>query len=144
MIRALCQITGLAAMLSSVDGAKDILIEEMVTAAKETAQSQSELILSGKTPDGAAQKQVTEGTEAQKRKKGIVPNVPLYRTGRLADPSAWLVRKTKAGATVKPPKDRQTAVAVLRTRGFRMVFDILTKTVSDSLEKRVATRLGRL
>jgi hypothetical protein len=140
MIKASLQITGLKELLEvhpkAVDGVK-VIARDM---AKETAKAQEQAIYAGSAPGGGPQKAQAESTESRKTKTKTAPNVPLYRTGVLADSSRWKVSKTKTGASLKPPKERQAAVRILMATGFRLVFNSdypreLTRKAEAKLEK---------
>jgi len=85
---------------------------------REIARSQAALIASKKTPAGTAQKKNSAGWS---RAKGP-GKPPLYNTGRLANPGAWIVRQQGRSVIIEPPADRRRAVVELETAGYHTVF----------------------
>jgi len=129
MIRATVKITGQQRLESLIPRCKEALKATFVELGKEAAAAQQELIESESKPDGSKQKEVTARTKAIKKHEGVSPNVPMYRTGRLANPLNWRIRKTKNGVSIRPPRDREAALYVMRRDGFVTVFDALPERI---------------
>jgi hypothetical protein len=144
MIKASVKIEGQRRLEEMIPRAKEALKAAFVEVARELVEEQSQLIERESKPDGSKQEPVTKRTFFIKRAEGVRPNVPLYRTGRLANAGNWRIRKTKVGASVRPPADRDVALHVLRARGFRTVFDTLPEKITKRLAERVDRAIGAI
>lgn len=145
MINAKLKITGLASIEAALPKATKEVKEIARELAVETAELQEQLILAGTDPTGAPQKSIKESTESRKRSEDVSHNVPLYRTGRLAEASGWKIGKTKRGAMLRPPKDRQVAAYVLMAKGYRLVFNSpLPEEITASAEAKLQKLADKL
>ena len=139
------KISGAEALQTLLPETAKLLVEESVVAASATADTQRDLIESGMDPAGYPQRANAPGTRARKEAQGVVPNKPLYDTGVLADASKWRVRRmANRGARLSPPKERESALYVLRSRGYRTVLDWVPTLIIKRLEQRVQQRLDFL
>jgi hypothetical protein len=137
MIRVKLKVTGFEKMMKAHPDAIKYLKIIAKDLCEELAEDQERAILAGQAPDGSGQKTTKPSTDKQKERQGISPVKPLYRTGMLADAKQWKTRKTKRGSSLRPPKARETAVAVLQARGFKTVLNVpLPKRIEEEAEKR--------
>jgi hypothetical protein len=144
MYRAKLKVTGARDLMAMHDTAIAQIKEIARECALATADEQQALILAEQAPDGSPQQEVSRKTRAIKGRQGVSPNVPLYRTGRLANPATWRIRKIKTGAVLRPPADREAAVAVLRSKGFKFVFERLPDSVLELAKKKMDELAARL
>lgn len=144
MIRATVKITGQRRLETMIPRAKEALKQVFIEVAREAVAEQGELIKRERKPDGSKQEHVKPRTYYIKRAEGVSPNVPLFRTGRLANPANWRIRKTKVGASVRPPADRDVALHVLRAAGFETIFDSLPEKITKRLAERVDRAIGAI
>jgi len=140
------KIAGAEALRTLLPATAKLLVEESIVAASATADAQHDLIVAGTDPAGYPQRANDPGTVARKQAKGVTPNEPLYDTGVLADASQWRTRRLSGnrGAKLSPPKDREAALYVLRSKGYRTVLDWVPELILRRLEKRVQERLDFL
>lgn len=141
MIKPTIKVEGLQKLLN----AYPTIVGEVMKAAKNTAkfivQQQCNAILHSQTPTGQRQQEIAEITKIAKKKAKVHANIveiPLYRTGLLANPRNWRVSKSKNGAIVRPPKERKDAVYILMRKGFRFIFnEEIPKVVVEYLEQQL-------
>lgn len=143
MYRARLKVSGARDLMAMHETAIAQIKEIARECALATAFEQQSLIIGEQGPDGAPQKEVSEKTKRRKEGK-VMFNVPLYRTGRLATPKNWRVRRNKLGASLRPPADREAAVGVLRSKGFRFVFELMPKSIIDLAKKKMDELAKRL
>lgn len=124
MMKVSGQLIDWAALADSLD-------EEVRAAGKRTAeavpQDVRDKILSGTKPDGSPQKPTSDGS------------LPLYDTGRLADPRAYRIVERDDGWVIYPPSDRIQAIENLRSMGFG-VFEV-SKEIEETLERETEQAL---
>jgi hypothetical protein len=104
---------------------------------KELGSMQQRLIDDEQKPDGSPQQRPAK----KKREKNDPTKVPLFDTGRLRDVSNWRVRRKGGGVSIRPPKDREAAVAINRSHGYVTVFDELPPEFGERLQEELDDQL---
>lgn len=115
---------------------------------KKLAEMQANYISDGTKPNGGSQQD--NSPETSKRKDALVAkgrmayNKPLFKTGVLANASNWRVGAGKYKATLKPPKERNSVVYILKSKGYITVCHELPKSFPDILQKNIDEQLAKI
>jgi len=112
------------------------------------ALQQQNAILTGRTPDGSAQKE--NATKYAARKKAlkengkIAFNRPLYKTGFLSNAKNWKVSIGQTKAVLKPPSSRSAIVYILAAQGFDTVLNELPSDFAKRLDTNLQRELDKI
>lgn len=100
-------------MLASVERA----VEDV---ARNLPEHLTEMLESGRAPDGGPQPDLAPSTIETKRRAGQ-PLTPGVATGVLSDPSRWVVRKDDSDWIIEPPPEREDVIEYLEARGYEIL-----------------------
>lgn len=141
------KVTGLTELEQLPDDILKATKKASKIALKKLAEQQEQFILNGTKPNGGNQEQNGAATERAKErmlKNGKIKyNKPLYRSGLLADAKQWKVMAGKQKATLKPPKERQSIVYILKSKGYITVLHELPSGFPDILQKEIDAQIEK-
>lgn len=141
-------VKGLEGLDKLSDEMLEVIKDESKKIFKDATKEQEDAILAGNDVNGGAQKQNAESTRKRKARlvaKGTMKyNLPLYRTGLLADSKKWKVSRGKQKATLKAPKERQGFMRILKAKGYGTLYDGMPRTLVEKFERRLNERLRKL
>lgn len=114
---------------------------------KYLALQQQNAILKSQTPSGGAQYPNSQKTkdkkQAQIAKGKATKNIPLYKSGQLANALNWKASAGKNMAKLKPPTSRARIVYILMAKGYKLVFNDLPKRFEQDLDKEIQSELNK-